>query len=470
MISRARVPKLLAAVAGAVFFALAVTRRLNFDETLALRSGWLDLAGEDSAPAFLMPWTLLAGAVGHVLSDAGSVFVTLRLLAAGGVAYAYALALRAASVSVVGLAAVAGLALANAAFATHALEFRYDAAVLILLLVAYRLLVLGSSPLVLGAVAGILSLHHLKGAYYAAGVAVILLLVSADRRRDLRRFAAGMTAALAVWTVLLLSLGLLGRQMESLRAFYTLAASAERASLMETLGPTLRRDLAWWLLVMTAIVRVVLLRQRGPGECRDIVAIALAALGIGFWIIHPHAWAYLAALPVPFLLIYASRAFDGGWKALRWPILAASGGVVLQLASAAPAPLAHLTQAFAAPMANEVTMLRALRQEAKPKDRVLDPSGVVYFVLPCIPQWYLDSLYLERMTAGDWMRELQPGLPGACTLVLDTYRIRALPPETKRAFGRDFRLLASGLAVRQDRLLSAELENAPGSGSVESFW
>ncbi len=54
-----------AVLAGALFVGLALTRRLNFDEALALRAGWLDLAHIPAEPAFLMPWTLFAGAVGH---------------------------------------------------------------------------------------------------------------------------------------------------------------------------------------------------------------------------------------------------------------------------------------------------------------------------------------------------------------------------------------------------------------------
>ncbi len=459
-----------AALAGALFLALAMTRRLNFDESLALRAGWLDLAGEPSAPAFLMPWTLFSGAVGRLIPDPGVVFIALRLLAAGGVAWAFAAALRAAGVIGCVFAAAAWLALANVAFATHALEFRYDAAVLILLLVAYRLLVLGGSPTALGVIAGILALHHLKGAYYALGVAAVFLSLSSERGRDLRRFSAGAAGTMAGWLMLLLPLGLFGRFVESVRSFYSLATGSARAPLIEALGPTLQRDLAWWLVVLVAIARVAWRRRGEVSDRRDLVALTVAALGVGFWIVHPHAWAYLAALPVPFLLVVSSRALDRGWSELRWLAAAAAVGVLLQFASASAPPFAHVARGFAAPIAAEVAMLRELRRDARPDDRVLDPSGIVYFVPPCVDEWYIDTLLLDRMAAGDWMRKLEHGIPAACSLVLNTYRLNALPRPARDSLAREFLPLASGLAVRRDRSVRRAAAELPGNGRVESFW
>ena len=361
--------------------------------------------------------------------------------------------------------------MANAAFAAHALEFRYDAAVLILLLIAYRLIVLGGGPFALGAVAGVLALHHLKGLFYAVGVAALFLLLSAGRGRgDLRRFAAGAVGALAGWLALLLPLGLLGRFVESLRTFYSLATGSVRAPLIETLGPVLRRDLAWWILVLAAIARVAWRRRGEPSDRRHLAALALAALGIGFWLVHPRAWAYLAALPVPFLLVVASRALERGGNELRWLATAAAAGVLLQVASASPPPFTHIASAFAAPMAAEVAMLRELRHDLRPDDRVLDPSGVVYFVRPCVGEWYIDTLFLDRIAAGTWMGTLGEGIPAACTLALVAYRLNALPRAARDALGREFLPLASGLGLRRDRSVSREAAEVPGNGRVESFW
>src|SRR5512141_943860 len=91
-----------AALAGALaFVALAATRRLNFDEALALRAGGLELSGTDAAPAFVMPWTLALGALAHGLGDPGAVFLAARLVVALGI-----LALLASALAALGLSGV----------------------------------------------------------------------------------------------------------------------------------------------------------------------------------------------------------------------------------------------------------------------------------------------------------------------------------------------------------------------------
>jgi len=82
-----------------------------------------------------------------------------------------------------------------------------------------------------------------------------------------------------------------------------------------------------------------------------LVPPALAALGVAFWVVHPHAWAYLAALPVPFLAITVARTFERTAKAWRWSALAAAGGALLQAASAAAPPLGHVPRALAGAIA-----------------------------------------------------------------------------------------------------------------------
>jgi len=460
----------LTGLAGAAFVGLALFRRLNFDESLALRAGWLDLAGEPSAPAFLMPWTLLAGGVGHAFADPGAVLICLRALAAGGVAWAFLGALRAAGLSDSGIAAASWLAVANAAFLTHALEFRYDAAVLILLLVAFRLLIQRDSTVALGAVAAGLALHHLKGVYYAVGVVALLLLQSTERWRDMRRLLLGAALSGAAWLALLAPLGLLVRFVESLRTYVSLAVGGGRAPVGAALGPVLLDDLAWWLLALVVLGQRALRRARSPSDRPDVVALALAALGIGFWVVHPHAWAYLAALPVPFLALVVIRALARDPGARRWGAAAALAGGLLQIVSGAAPPLAQVPRALAAPVAPEIALLRELKASLQPGDRVLDPAGLLYFVPPCVHEWYVDTLLVERVRAGTWMSELGPGVPRACTLALNSYRLNALPRGALEDLAQDFVPLASGLAVRRDRPADRSLAELPGTGRVESFW
>ena len=61
------------------FVAAAITRRLNFDEALALRSGWLAVQRLAGAPPFYMPTTLLLGALGSAVTDPAAVMLIARL-------------------------------------------------------------------------------------------------------------------------------------------------------------------------------------------------------------------------------------------------------------------------------------------------------------------------------------------------------------------------------------------------------
>lgn len=470
MNARRWIAPLVTGLAGAAFVGLALFRRLNFDESLALRAGWLDLAGEPAAPAFLMPWTLLAGAVGHALADPGAVLICLRALAAGGVAAAFVIAAHALGLSGARLATASWLALANATFLTHALEFRYDAAVLALLLLGTRELVREGSRIPLGALAGLLALHHLKGLYYAVGLVALQLLLSGVRRRALRELLLGAVGVLAAWVALLASLGLLSRFVESIHTFLSLAGGGRRAPVTEALGPVLLGDLAWWLAVLVALALGV--RRRGLSQqgASVVVPAALAALGVAFWLVHPHAWAYLAALPVPFLVFASVPRMAEDPRARTWTAAAYGLGMLLQTVATAASPLGYVGRALAAPMAPDVALLRGLREEVAPEDRILDPSGIVYFVPPCVEEWYLDTLFVDRVRAGTWMAELARGLPPRCTVALATYRLNALPRAAREALAREFVPLASGLAVRRERPVDRSLFELPGDGRVESFW
>lgn len=459
-------------VATVLFLFLAATRRLNFDELLALRAGWLDIAGIEARPAFLMPWTLFLGWASHAIPDPGVLFVSLRLGSAIAVVGSFTWAARACGVGLSGAGFALLLAVLNASFGVHGLEFRYDAPILVGLLAGAALLARsGPAPaLQLGAIAGLVALHHLKGAFFAAGLFALLLRVSTQRSRDVTRFGIAFVGVGASWASLVAALGLFPRWIASLEQFFSLAGGTRRAPFAETMGPTLMADFAWWLVVLTVIVRSIgrQRREAAPGGRREIL-LALGGLGVAFWVLHPHAWPYLAAPPVALLSLLAVAEADVRRDGL-WLAGIVVVGLAIQMAKPAWRPLDFQRRSFAAPISEEVAALRRLRGALAPDDRVLDPSGIAYFVPPCTQDWYVDSLFAERIASGRWMAELAGGIPLECTLAVDTYRLRALPASAIRSLRREFLSVGGGVAVRGDRGRAGFEAPFAGAERIESFW
>jgi hypothetical protein len=468
----------LALPLAAAFLALAALRRLNFDEALALRAGGLELAHAHAAPAFVMPLTLAFGAAGRWIADPGTLFLVLRLTVAAGLLALLVAAFVALGLGGARLAVAIAFTLCQASFVTHALEFRYDAAILCALLLLAIALGRRSRPRpwLAGAAVAVLTLHHLKGLFLAALLVPWVVLRLRSARGGTARWAGGVAATLALWSVVLGGLGLGERWLETLRQFVTLAGNVTRVPFQVALGPAMTESLAWWAIALWALV--VTLWRRGVPEDTDGssgTALALAAAALVFVLVHPHPWPYMLALPAPFLAaIVAGRlpSLGGGARrVLSWVACGVVAVAVQAVATGRP-PWDPWTRALAAPRAPEVATLRRLRAASGPGDRVLDPSGLVYFLPPCSEDWYTDTLFAERAAAGRWMQALASGIPADCTCALHTYRLGALPAAARDDLQRDFVLLASGVALRRgDPRLAKLAEPVPGlSGRIESFW
>ncbi len=478
MILRQRLAFGLAGVLALVFVFLAAWRRLNFDEALVLRAGVLELAGADTAPAFLMPWTLAVGALAAAVGDPGRLFLLARLAAAVPVLALLAVAFLRSGLSGTRLAAAGALTLAQAAFVAHGFEFRYDTAILLGLLAVTAALASADRPW--PALAGValawLALHHLKGLYFAAVLSIWAVAVLRRRRGALGRCAAAAAGLMLVWGIGLASAGLGGRWLETLRQFGALSREVSRVSLAESLGAVFARDLAWWMLALGGLVAVFGAARRaalGPGE-RALLLPAFAALLLV--VLHPHAWAYMLALPAPFL---------AGLVALQWPrvgerpggrrlwFAAGAFGLLLQVAVLHRSPVAPWRNGLAAPRAPIVEVLRGLRAAARPGERVLDPAGLVYFLPPCNREWYVDGLFAEKVRRGTWMSELAKGLPADCTWVVATYRLQAVPPAVLEVVRGEFRFFPSGIGLRfPDPAGSARSTLAPldREAVLDNYW
>ena len=466
------------------FVVAAITRRLNFDEALALRAGWLAVQQLQAAPPFYMPTTWLLGLLGSTLTDPGAVVLVARLAVVLTVGPALAWSLAAGGrATTTALAAL--LVLSQATFVVHGLEFRYDWALLLGWLLAYRLLLRRGRRdfLWLGLLAAWLAAHHLKGVYFAVCLVTLAVLATAaegDRKRRLAQIAAGLTGGLLLWIALSGLLGFGGELADVYTTFFGLAAGTEsRMAPWESLGSTFRRDSVWWLGALLAVIATIWRLPRSwPALVggRDLWTLGFALAPMGFLFLHPHPWAYMLVLPAPFLaLLMAERLADAAPRPA--PTLVAGGlalVLALQWAATRGSPWQVYFDSLAAPRDRQVATLRLLRERRIDGDRIFDPSGLAYFVEPCIGEWYLDTLFEESAERGAWMVELGHADLAECAWMLNTYRLRMLPAELKARLGGGYALIdgGGGLALHVDDARLADETPQPGLAyrELRSFW
>lgn len=475
------VPRALAvALAGAAtlaFVAAAVVRRLNFDEALALRAGWLLVANVEAAPPFAMPFTAVLGLLSHAVTDPGTVFLLARLgvVTAMVASLLYSFRKTADSWTTVALAVL--FTLAQGTFFVHGLEFRYDAAITVCLLLAFPRLS-SDQPrdrVAVGVISAVVAAHHLKG--LVVGGLLLLLGVLRGRARAIPRLLAGaVTGAGGLLAVAALA-GWLDEARRMYASFFALAREATRwYAPWHTLGPTVARDLVWWILAGLAVAGTAA-TWRGvtwaEGRRRpELWALLLAGVSLAFVPLHPHPWAYMLAPAAPFLGWLAAHR----WRALsprhRWRAAALAAVLLVgQRILALPPFSAHLAS-FRAPRRGEVAELRWLQAVSRPGDAVLDPSGLAYFLPPCTTEWYIDSLFRERAAAGTWMEELGTIEPSACPWLVRTYRLDMLPPQVRQRLAYQYRLVTTGIALWRGDPRSQTLpdRDATAPTPFDSFW
>lgn len=474
---RARIAALVASLLGASWLLSALVRRLNFDESLALKSGWLLLSDHAGQPTFLMPTTLLMGATGHLVDSPGSVLTLLRLLVVISLGTALVWA-GSRGRSPLETSVVIGLTLLQQTFVVHGLEFRYDWGILLGLLVCYGACLSAAGPRfgLIGACVSWLAMHHLKGVYFAT----CLLLASAvyavvfrrrSWRHDLGRLALGAAGLTAIWLALVAALGLRGRLWLTYSEFVELSRATEPASLWQSLEKAIQRDAGWWLfsLAVTALALFAGVRQlRAAGALSGqldlprivqqlngpaVLAAAFAASTLVFLTLHPHPWPYMLALSAPFVAASIATPLTswlqrGQFWRLAGVVLLAVGG---QLAGEQPGPIDCYVQSLQSDRAELVAALDELHRRVQPGDTIVDPAGLAYFVPPCEQQWYVDTLFRSLVRKGSWMASFTPASLQSCRFMLATYRLAWLPRATFEATLHEYRACQSkGLWVRAD--------------------
>jgi len=437
-----------------LFLGQAAIRELNFDECLALRSGTLHLRGVPSAPPFVMPATLLLGALGNGIQDPGLVFFVARGVAAVAVLLGLALMARALDPRPGMRALVMVVMLLNGALATHAYEFRYDVAILIGWTLALASLLRCSagpdcrgvrrSAAMLGFWVAWLAVHHVKGAFFGGSLCLFSWLVlargrdPAERRRCLLLFHAVLAATLGAWVSLCACLGLLERFVDVYRTFLEVGVGAERVWPGQSLADRFLRDLGWWAAAAFLVAAFLGRKLKFPDSIRWIAAFAVVP--VLFICLHPHPWAYMVVPIIPPLSLIVGYGLFELLNRAR-PRTRISAAVILLVLQFFPAPLSMVSEAVRvldSPRTGQVEALRILRNHVREGDTVLDPSGLAYFVKPCHAEWYTDTLFQERMRRGEWMAGLEQVLAGENrpAWVLKTYRLRFLPDAVQHHIAR----------------------------------
>ncbi len=452
----------------AVFAVAAGTRRLDFDESLALRAGWLLWERVPASPPFAMPGTLLLGALAETVEDPASVFLMARLLVVAAVAAAGIGALRLAAVPPREALLAASLTLLNASFFVHGLEFRYDAALLVGLLAAYGLLVRArpGDLLLLGAALAWLAEHHVKGVFFAAGVYLFALLrVGSDRPR-LLRLHAGFGAGLAAWGLVVVALDF-SRPVLDVYTFWTgVGRGAPRDS--RSIVEAFRHDGAFWLAAGAAAAWVfsglARPRARQLRESRVFWAAAFSMLALVFTLVHPHPWPYMLALAVPFAALVVTHAAVALWpRAPAFVVVASVVAAALQPLISTAGIVTAISTTFESSRRPQERVLAMLSSLAKPGDRVLDPSGLAYFLRPCTAEWYVDSVLRPRVRGG-WMNDLTASSLAACPWIVNSRRLRMIPEAVFQGVENRYRVVAGGLGLDRGDPRLPELERLSRAG------
>ncbi|MCP4601311.1 MAG: hypothetical protein GY847_12440 [Proteobacteria bacterium] len=429
------------------FLIAAVTRRLNFDEALALHAGWLLVERVPATPDFYMPVTVLLGWLSHKIIDPGSLFFVTRLLVGltvlGSLYYAYLNAKL--DKGVFSLAFL--FCLLQAGFSVHAYEFRYDWAILCGWLLAFVCLLNRRKTdfILLGFCFVLLLTHHLKGVFHASFLYMfywlVIILENKKWRSHLLLFHGSALALLVSWILISVMSGH-GRDITSVyQTFLSLSSEQEKVWPWVALHKCFAKDIVWWWVAgISVIICLVKLsykvRRIGLIDSAEFWSILFAFVPVLFIFIHPHPWPYMLSLPAPFLAIVIASTLVFMWQRkggyLHFLAIIFAGVIILYAVNISEGiwPGSPYLAAVRAPNHRQVQTLRFLRQEAGRDDRIIDPTGMVYFMKPCTREWYVDTLFSHYAMEGKWMGELEKEAAD-CTWLLNTYRLNMLPSHIK---------------------------------------
>lgn len=462
-----------------LFVSAACVRQLNFDEWLVLRTGWLLQNNVASGLHFMMPYTYMCGYLANHIS-VNACILALRLAVAiallSTIFWTFSQVIRNRLATAIALL----FCLTNGAFVSHAFEFRYDAVILCCWLLAWGISQssLHHRAAILGVIVGVLTCHHLKGMFFAGLLSILVMTNLCLRRRELVIFISTAGATLLAWAGYLTMANLLHEQLAFYKQFLSLSSATTGVGILESLGDRLKTDSAWWKLSL-ACCAVHAWRWR---PTRGSFGLYMGVVPIFFIALHPRPWDYMLAPIIPFVAVSAALGFLKFWTTIisRASSIALAiryrPAITWTLIALSLFPLTTGTQSYTLALEtnfrDETALLSQFRQIMRNDDRVLDPTGALYFVAPFDTEWYLDTLFLPQLRSNHWMTAtITQG--EAATVVVNSYRKNWLPQVLRARLEETHEPACGWLWLRKSDVRLKLLRNVcpqPESRYLVNYW
>lgn len=460
-----------AVVVTTLFAIQGLIRRLNFDEWLVLRSAWLIFNQEANNLHFLMPWTWLTGQLIQNTHDVTTPIRLSRVIVVTLTLFTLWTALRSNHKCTATALRAYVLTLSCGAFVAHAVEFRYDAVIICAWLSAWGLSTeLTTKRLVgIGVLIAILTLHHMKGLFFAIALTVyIMALTKNNARKAWRAIFIGATLPLAAWVIIISNNNLLQEQFDIYFQFAKIGTETQTIPLWDALWPRIKVDIFWWIIVIAASAWAIIIDRKNPTVRRTFF---FATVPIFFIFLHPRPWDYMLTPVIPMLAslstTYLGESKKGNISSMKGLTLQ-RGALILTTALGL---LTHI-HALKATGGSDLNALSLIAKIKNDHDTVLDPVGAVYFIKPVSPDWYLDGLFRSQLTNSKWDPTGQTKNINA-SIIVDSYRLRWLPEDKKNKIVQNYENICQWIWLKKDDPRKTTLTNQcpkNESNTLKNYW
>jgi hypothetical protein len=227
-------------------------------------------------------------------------------------------------------------------------------------------------------------------------------------------------------------------------------------------------DGIWWPIVLAAALPAFLppMGQSAKWAC------AFTCVAVSFWFVHPHPWAYMLVPAIPFISLLGALGLQRMLFYSRLPDWQTSATIILTAAFVLSEPFFDTFGiASHTPRSMQVETLRALKAAMKPGDKIIDPSGLAYFVPPAMSEWYLDTLFVQRLENTEWTQDPQR-IVSTATWALETYRLRWLPNPVLEQIDLSLIPVGGGLLLQRNdsRIETLHLRDKLTHTKLSSYW